>query len=364
MILGIDIGGTGICAQLFRVGEGDGKLQITPCWKIDPSPETQRGKQNHAQQIAEMIAIAAQEAHRQNTTLKAAGIGSPGRFDSECRIKPRTNFNIAREDKPSEMDGVQLEALYRDALVEIAPNLQHLPMVVENDGTAMLAGMLQFIQDGLCSTVRVNDIAGRSVALMGLGTGIGHAIAKVDESGNYRFVTDGHASKLWLELDPEDAKIYRDAEPILNRNGYKYLWEKRSTDARIFIRAEDVCRSPVVNALIESLTGHTDPTQVGDDHPAFAIAGKYMGRLIAEIRTGRKRDTEPYNGWSAKEKELAEQTTTYLLGGGLGRTRGKVLITHAQEALYHADMKDIALYVIPDENRAAYAAACMALKAI
>lgn len=357
-VLGIDIGGTKIEAQLFRVSADH--LEERAVWKH--SEDTVRGVRAHADQIASVIDKAAQAATRQDGKLAAVGIGSPGRFDEEGRIKPGTNTNLGKY--PDEFDNVNLWTNYKKALKN-NHDMEGLPVFVKNDGNAMLAGILEHIQgpEGITLADQDGDEIGKfslqrkHVALFGIGTGIGHAIASVGDDGGYQFVTDGHASKLRIAVDEEDMPLLKAGKKrIEKRSGKKEVLMFADDTAR----AEDLFRGPMISAMAGVDTGHAIDLNKPDHKKAIAFAGKYMARTIEAIRSGESRDVEPDHGWSREDRQEAAKTSIYLIGGGFGRSDlGKAVIQAAADTLHKDGISDIQLVQVPGENVAARAAAML-----
>ena len=336
-VLGIDIGGSKIDARLFAV-TGD-LLDAAPAWQ--QVQETQQGKAAHARQVAALIEQASLQAQKAGGALQSAGIASPGRFDRQGAIKPGTNSNMGL--KPSEFDGVVLKSLYLTALGRV------MPLYVANDAQVMLAGMLERL---LPSDVGAY-LLGRQVALLGVGTGLGHAIARVDDAGEYHFITDGHASKLCMPVDDDDRlalhSVQHEADVVICPDGS--------------VRAEDLMRGPVMAAL----AGVEDSRQMDMATPRHAavvcFAGTYMGRLIAMIASGQSKDTVPANGWNQQDKDEAALTQLYLIGGGLGASPlGERMVMYAKAELSRLALPNIELWHVSGEDSTARAAALLGLR--
>jgi hypothetical protein len=215
----------------------------------------------------------------------------------------------------------------------------------------VLSGRTEGLLDQQDNAVGKTSLQDRTVGLLGIGTGLGHAIARVGQGKDFSFVTDGHASKLRVKVDDADWPVMEQAMKLLNKPGEKP--EIVAFDDHT-VRAEDLFRDPVVKALIEDGT-----FQKGD---VLRFAGKYVARLIALIKSGESTDVVPENGWSAQDKRDAAQTSLYLISGGLGASEdGKILMHHAAEELnQHEETRSIRLVQVA-ENAAARAAAVMAL---
>lgn len=168
--------------------------------------------------MSEIIGLANEEVKKLGGTLAGIGIGSPGRFNDGV-IKPGTSLNMGTT--PNEFDGVNLHQKFTDALSQTS--VASVPLYVGNDGDAMLAGIIDSIQskDPKLKDQNGDDIGRfairkKHVALLGIGTGVGHAIASIDSSGAKQFVTDGHASKLRVKLDDADWEQLLKVKEIIN----------------------------------------------------------------------------------------------------------------------------------------------------
>ncbi len=343
-VLGIDIGGTSVKPQLFEVK--DGCIADKSCWTLERAPRTAKGIKPHTKQITSLIKIANKRAKEMNGKLIGVGIGSPGRFNEDGTIKPRTNSNLSQ--LPGEFDNVNLKQLYVDALAKCSDEeLVKIPLSVRNDGDIMLVGMIdavtsEIIRDGSLSDQNGNkifkkDFAGKYVAFFGLGTGVGHAIAKFDEELNYTFVTDGHASKLHVNVDERDWNLIEALGRARNKQGEE---PRILTFPDKSVRAEDLICSPSVNALAKIEDENTISVVTHEHKCTLQFAGKYMARLIKIIASGKNEDIDPQNGWSDEYKKEAAKTSIYFIGGGLGSSpMGKHLIDNTKEELAELNEK-------------------------
>lgn len=365
VILGLDVGGQSIKAALYPLQEED--LSQTAIWE-ERFP-TAKGVAAHALQIAQLIEQGQQAAQIKNAQLVGSGIGTPGRFGENGLIKPGTNPNVGTQ--VHEFDGVCLRSHYQQELQKF-PSVKALPFEVQNDGNAMLAGMIHAVQharegqfcDHLGESLLLQSLAGKTVGLIGLGTGLGHAIAQFDTTGqHYHFVTDGHASKLRIPVDAADISHFLKAGEVLStQTGRKEIIVFPDGS----VRAEDLCRSPMVNALADVECGTHINIESSHRHmKAIELAGKYIGRIMAVVHSGENEDIEPENGWSAEEKQQAAQTSIYLFGGGLGVSPlGVELMEYAQQELDKKGVQGIRMAQIDAGNVASYAAALMMLNAM
>lgn len=364
-MLGIDVGGQTVKTGLYAV-EGD-NLAKQASW-IDTSP-TQKGVDAHANQMIDIIEKAIDLSKTLDGRVVGVGIASPGRFGIDGIIKPGTNPNVGRF--VNEFDSIHLRGEYVRAMQARNPALLAIPFNVKNDGNAMLAGMIKSIQsrsrapmcDHTGREVKPECLNNRYIGLIGLGTGLGHAIVFVDSDTHYRFVTDGHASKLRIATDPEDRELLKKAgEALKAESGMEELimFDDGS------VRAEDLCRSPMVNAMAGVKDGKELDIESNPHHrKVIEMAGKYLGRIMIAIHDGHNEDIEPENGWTEEEKIAASKTSVYLFGGGLGRSPlGKQLMQFAADELQRKGIYDIRMIQIADVNVAAWAAAIMAFDSL
>ena len=364
-VLGIDVGGQTVKSGLYAVDGDD--LNRKNYW-IDHEP-TAKGVEAHANQIIDIIEKGRELTQPLSGQLIGVGIATPGRFGIDGIIKAGTNPNVGIS--VNEFDGIHLRGEYVRAMQERKPDLLTIPFNVKNDGNAMLAGMIKSIQslerddmfDHKDDIVRPHCVTGRYVGLIGLGTGLGHAIVHVDSATRYHFVTDGHASKLRIPTDEGDRDLIRNAGIALKKKSGRdelIMFEDGS------VRAEDLYRSPMVNAMAHVKNGEDLNIDVNPMHlRVIKMAGKYLGRTMALIHRAEGKDIEPANEWSAEDKALAAQTSLYLFGGGLGRSPlGLKLIDYADAELQKQGITDIRMVQIPDTNVATHAAAIMALDSL
>lgn len=363
-VLGIDVGGTTIKYQLFE--NQNGTLVEDDGFKSVKNTHT--GVNEHTSQIANVILAATRYAVANGGIVDLVGVGSPGRFDEHGRIKPQTNTNMEK-DGSTDFDNLNLGKEYIDGVkrllefVKATPterlinaeeqrktprfaqevpsnieltreiidasnkNLQQLitnkSIVVKNDANAMLSGMVgellaEHRQANLVNSegyhIHPTDFKKTQFALLGLGTGVGHAIGEIDENGTLNFITDGHASKLMIKVDEEDRPQLEKAKKyIAEHNPAHQIIEKDG-----MVRAEDLFKAPMVNGMAGLENGKDMDAAENDEHKAaLAFAGKYMARTIAAIASGENEDITG-QGWDEKAKAQAANTTLYILGGTLG----------------------------------------------
>ena len=319
--------------------------------------DTQKGLDAHIDQIASVISNAESGAEKLGGAISAIGIGSPGRFDMNGNIKSGTNPNLG--NSLDEFDGINLQEQYQAAIVN-----KDIPLCINNDGSAMLAGIVEGVTKGHAKALKSHkgesvgkySLPRQHVGLFGIGTGVGHAIASVKDNGSFEIVTDGHASKLRVRVDEGDLNTLREAKDRMEQG-------KDKQEVVMFIdntvRAEDLFRGPVINALASVDNGREIDLNIPDHEAALKFAGKYMARTIALIKSGESEDVEPANGWTNEEKQEAAKTSHYFIGGGMGSSSlGQHIIEYAAKELNSLGIDDIQL-IQATESSAARAAAAL-----
>lgn len=326
-VLGIDIGGTTIKYRLFEYN--DGALIPAAGYEEDKKRDTERGLERHTTQIASIISEVAGDIESRGGRLASVGIGSPGRFRDDGTIKPGTNPNLENPDL-KDFDNVNLRSAYA---YKLPVNLKYLAtdansLVVRNDGDAALLGITSMIKKGTVkgltdqhnASFGFEDTKGNHVAYIGIGTGIGHAIMYVDHNGTTQFKTDGHASKLWVDVTAEDLE-----KVVRAKDSWNAMHPKPDDKIDIVVdrsnnrvRAEDLLRFPIICGMAEVADGK----ELKDNNPkhadAIRFSGKYMARLIDIIRSGKSEDVNgAEQGWNAADKQQAARSSDYIIGGGI-----------------------------------------------
>jgi hypothetical protein len=365
LLLGIDVGGTTIKYQLFDAKD------MSPVGDVKSAP-TQRGLAEHTNQIATIVSQSNTEAQKLNAELIGVGIGSPGRFRSDGRIKPDTNTNIEKLEG-NEFDDLNLKAAYLKALED--KRLGHLFLEVRNDGDAAMLGVMKRIKSGKVAALKdqhgesvgFNNMKGNHVAYIGIGTGVGHAIMHVDTNGqNMVFKTDGHASKLWMDVPQDDIKKLEAA-----RNWWNEKHEKPEDKIELVIdhensrvRAEDLLRAPVICGLAEEMVGKDLNVYNPKHKEALEFSGRYLGQLIHVIRSRQNEDVNGQTqGWTEEDKATAALSSDYIIGGGIMKDApiAKTFVDAAQKELAKLnapeESKPIRLIAYSGENLAIEAAA-------
>lgn len=379
-VAGVDVGGTSIKTPiLYPIVDGElDKKGIAV--ELSENNTTERGKTKHLAQMKSVFSDITKAAKDHGGELMAIGVGSPGRFDADShRIKKGTNPNISGKTAEESLDGEVLADAYHQAITtdsKVSDSLKQVPIIVDNDAKFALDGVIHHIMHKTSPKVksttnrllRKDALQNKHVAILTLGTGVGHSISHVI-GGTHTVVTDGHASKILLSIDKEDQPIFRHANSELD--------EQQQIEGRTNLaRAEDLFKSPTFNAIVSAT--QKPMGQVGALDTAIRITGKYMARTIAAIAEQNITDIEPENEWSPKDKADAAKTDIYIIAGGLGQSKdGLAMIRRAQSELntlaeQHEESKpalaeklrSIALYQYTGPEIAEHAAATAALTSL
>lgn len=319
-VLGIDVGGTTIKPRLFEVqdgaivGEGVGLIDLP----------TDKGFSKHLEQMQKIFSAAKDRAEGLGGNIIAVGVGMPGRFRND-KILPGTATQLDNGD--DHMYEKNIASEYKKIL---PASLNDISISVRNDADMMLLGAIAAIKKGeafandqmgspiiIDKTIPTGDIGygstwePRVVGLLGLGTGVGNSFIQMDPNGTHKFVTDGHASKLLISVDPKDIDLLAQVET----GGVEVV---RHTDGRV--RAEDLFKDGTFNAIagIDS-AGQYDPEN--PKHKAAArFAGKYMARTIEAILSEQGEDINLKQGWSFSDRTtLGSRLSGVIISGGLGQ---------------------------------------------
>lgn len=370
-ILGIDIGGGHISAALYRSDENR-SIDKKNEWNINIVPE--KGLDNHINQIVDIISQAEQKAKNQDGILCGVGIASPGRFTKDGKIKSGTNTNLG--NTPDEFDNIHLKEKYKEALGSYE-NLANLPLSVRNDGDVMLLGIIDSMTSLSNKEFKKSFPVSKKeffqkpqIGSLTIGTGVGNAFYRF-----HRFVTDGHASKILLEIDDVDLNLFfKTIEIIENKTKKQEVFFKKITCTPDIdqpdidhnkitydtsIRVEDLFRGPIINALANVEHGKDIDPNNTNHQKALEFAGKYIARLIQKIKTGKSEDINKENGWTDIEKNQAAKTSAYVIGGGVGcsETLGPKIIEYTYKELKDLEINNITLIQDKSKNTATYAAA-------
>jgi hypothetical protein len=316
-VLGVDVGGTSIKTKMYEIV--DNKLSDASINLFEQAPTSEKGLDAHVNQMQGIFQDAAVAAKDQDGKLVAIGVGTPGRY-KEGVIKPGTSPNFGKA-----FDGVNLRQKYNKAMAGYLPGGASLE--VHNDADMMMAGVLNALRSGEATAtdqdggkVRFDNLKRDQVALFGIGTGIGHSIVRLDRQGNATAVTDGHASKLLLEVDEADKETMKQVETWLKQNRPDIeVPVHYANDGSGRIWAEDLFKDPTFCAIANVQSGKDADMSNKEHRKAAAFIGKYMARTIAAIASGQNEDQAPEQGWSTQDKQDAAKTKTYLISGGLAR---------------------------------------------
>ncbi|XVN42612.1 MAG: hypothetical protein RCG15_08555 [Candidatus Rickettsia vulgarisii] len=125
-----------------------------------------------------------------------------------------------------------------------------------------------------------DNLYNKYIALLG----IGHTIAKIGTDGELKFITDGHASKLCIQVDSEDLPLLKVTKQRMEQISGKEEIVMLDNNK---VRAEDLFRGPVINALANVNNGQDINLKLESHNQALRLAGKYMARTIALIKSGK-----------------------------------------------------------------------------
>lgn len=302
-VVGIDIGGTGIQIGAFAVNQ-DGTLN--PSFQYEQEEETKHGLDEHIQQITRIIATLKQKIEAEHGFVAGVGIASPGRFNASGCIKPGTNPNMGT--MPNEFDGVNLQECYTTALEKQSISL---PLVVRNDADAMLAGLIRALQqpgaefhDQYGNAFTAADLEGNLVGYLGIGTGLGNSFSRDGLP-----VNDGHLSKVIISIDEKDLPRFKKVHDQRGKD-MQYFEEKEAN-------LESLVCTPTLCFLAKVQNGLELDVTNKKHQKALALVGKYLGLGMIAVREGEIRDINPENQWTRDEIIEAQQTSVYLLGGGI-----------------------------------------------
>lgn len=382
-VLGIDVGGTTLKYQLFSYE--DGNLVPVTGYEKEKKRDTERGLEKHTDQIASIIAEVANDVSQTHGgKLAAVGIGSPGRFRDDGTIKPGTNTNMEIPEL-KDFDNVNLRKAYA---AKLPKELQYLAskqntLVVRNDGDAALMGIVDRIKKDAAGALvdqhgnafRFDSAKGNTLAYIGIGTGVGHAIMFIDPNGTTQFKTDGHASKLWVDVPASDiAKV----EQAKDRWNAMHANPDEKIDIVVDhehsrVRAEDLLRFPILCGMAGVADGKELDAGITQHKDALEFAGTYMARLINVIRSGVSEDVNgPEQGWRADDKQHASRTSDYVIGGGImkdkplaeiliGSVNNELVRLGAEHVVSGDKTKPIRLVSYSGDNPAIEAAAGLAV---
>lgn len=312
-ILGVDVGGTAIKAALYKINDsnlGEPIPLFSEDEKKNGNDASQRGMLGHLKQMKEVFSKAADKVKAINGTLVGVGVGMPGRFNDKGFIFKNTCTQLDEPD--DKMYGIEFKKAYKDALHDVCKSA-YLSLEVANDADMMIQGMIQSLHHGEAFATDQNGNAlpldqTSQIGLFGIGTGVGHTIVIHNvANGNHHIehVTDGHASKLLIDVDPKDIEIIEQikAQGVeVQESGGKF-------------RAEDLFKEGTIKAIAGINHAMDADFQNPRHDKAVRFAGKYMARTIEAIASGNNEDINPEQGWSDEAKRLAAQTQIYLVGG-------------------------------------------------
>jgi len=287
--------------------------------------------------------------------LCGVGIASPGRFDQNGIIKPGTSTNIG--NTPNEFDNINLKEEFEKILHEKYKS--KLPIYVRNDGDVMLLGMANSIEKE-----ESKQLLGQ-IGSLTIGTGVGNAFIK-KENNEWKFISDGHASRLLIEIEDSDIELLLKAKEWIEEiSGKKEVFA--FDDGKV--RFEDLCRGPIINALAEVDHGSEIDLHNKKHQNAIKFVAKYMAKTIKAIKDGTSKDISirndwpehgipsdklkkseikrlselQYGGWSEEDKKELMNTSEYIIGGGVGCSKilGAEIVKQLKAELYELEIRDI-----------------------
>lgn len=341
-IVGIDIGGSHIKFSVYEINNNS-QLEKNPIYTKDTSDaEMKKDLDSHTSQIVKAIFNLTEK-----NTILAVGIGSPGRFNQENKIKPGTNTNFG--NTTDEFDNINLQKLYSEELQKKYG--LSIPIYVENDGDVMLRGIIDAFMD--LGDEKFEELFGfskyeftkKTISSFTIGTGVGNSYFNY-KNGILQRINDGHASKILIPLDTTDLELFTNAWQRIEEDEIKQEIFTRDLDTKcnIQIRAEDLMRGPVIAALCRVKDCKDIELNNTEHLKALKFVAKYMAHLIIKINIGDPEDIKKENGWSQLEKDLASKAEIYFIGGGVGKSEiGKKITEYVNEYLqsYKVDIKVI-----------------------
>ena len=246
---------------------------------------------------------------------RAISIATPGLIKNG--VMESANLLEALNDR-GEMKHEFHNLHFKNALSKVIPNTK---IFHSNDGIAQFKGAVDLLNTEGC-------LNGKTVAYLGIGSGFGGGLGRIDSSGKLHLHTDGEVWDIRLKLDGHDtfACTYLGGFPFKEATG--------STP-------KEVNESP------ELLSKHTCHI-------------KKLGRTLAAtaitIHHGNVKKMDSRNDWSENELNQIRGTSHFLIGGSIG-TKGPIstmILESAREEISNAGLgKAITFMQIPDSSNAA-----------
>ena len=413
--IAVDAGGTKVEIAIIGVDE-DGELTMTSeeipeilsVKTIEVATLKDKGYKNFYATISDAINEAKQEARQSDlSVLDIVLMGTAGSliyengelvFDDDGSTK-----KFGTKDNSTTMNTAERYQQQKRGFFGVSPerelrkSMNISSIVVQNDGPVqMLWGMNALMEDDEFRT----NLLGKTVAYLGIGTGLGGAFAEIKNNGQIELFSDHHISVFkvigykeegqrlafrfqldnkGMEVDipcPASVKatnilsgkvireiacavdrlfIAEGQEPIflpIARRDYAELTRRELND---LIKEENE-DSPVNAQLINEriLKGDKRNQYV---KRAYSVAlqlaqyeGEMLGRIIHTIYSG---DIQKATGrqWSTKDTERVRRTTTYILGGSIG-VNNPINGIIIRSALQYLDKKvpGVDFYIMPIEK--------------
>ncbi len=344
---GIDIGGTNIRVRFYPITDGSIRshpVEIETGIVIKIQPRTELGFSNHVKQMEDIFQRIKNLADIWGLNVEAIGIGEVGRTGLDGLVKKGTAPQLSKDG--DSFDGKNLKKTYNEG--KNKAGLQTADLADGNDAKAMLSNILAYMrkkgarfdtnsfgEDGTQHTLSSQLCFGHPVHYFGFGTGLGHDVQYCHHDGTTQSVADGHASKIALTLDAEDAAFLeavrvRVGAPVFDEVFY-------IKDGKV--RAEDMMRGPAMALMagVDHRAQKIDIDHIGnaEHRKVVEIAGKYAARLIKELVTGKQQEIDRTQEWRVEDKEyVAQYSRVFMFGGGLGMCPvGDVIFKSASDEL-------------------------------
>jgi hypothetical protein len=213
-----------------------------------------------------------------------------------------------------EFDNLHLQS----AISKVIPDTKILH---SNDALAQFKGAVDFLNgDG--------SLNGKLVGYLGIGSGFGGGLGRIDAFGNLYCHTDGHVWDMRLKLDGEEIIAYSAL------GGLAFKGITGVTPKEVNENAQ----------LLSKYTPHVQKT------------GRALSAAMIAIHQGRVKKMDSSHDWSEAELNQVRGTSHFLIGGSMG-TKGemsKIILETAQKEILKANLEgSIVLKQIPDAAGAA-----------
>lgn len=232
--------------------------------------------------------------------LVGVGMGAPGRFRNGV-ILPGTSPNMG-DPLGTEFDNVNLQGRLAQVI--------GIPIFVKNDASTEAMALVQMRLAGPGRT----SFLGKTVGVFTFGTGLGNAFVKIEKSGAYKEVTDGHMSKHVVPVSAELAQALKGKGVHISKGH--------------MVMVEHV----VSGEAIKKLMGYTgqELMETGNEEKReayLAMSMEVLGNAIIRVREGDSMDIRPEQHWTPDFVKQAKETSIYLVSGGMGRAKlGELIV--------------------------------------